>query len=72
MYCYSAQALEDCRHALSAEQSHVLKLEAQLAEANEKLHTVTELEKALDRYKKAEAEAAAKKGSGGLWGYIAG
>jgi len=68
----SEKALEDCRHALSAEQSHVLKLEAQLAEANEKLHTVTELEKALERYKKAEAEAAAKKGSGGLWGYIAG
>jgi hypothetical protein len=74
------QALEEARHALSAEQARTLKLEAQLAEAREKLGTVTDLERALERYQKveaataaAEAQAAGKKeGNAGLWGYLTG
>jgi membrane-bound lytic murein transglycosylase B len=74
------QALEEARHALSAEQARTLKLEAQLAEAREKLGTVADLERALERYQKVEAATAAaerqaavkKEGNSGLWGYITG
>lgn len=67
------QAVEDLRHALSSEQAKNLKLEAQLAEANERLSKVAELERELDRHRRVAAQAeAAKKGNGGLWGYISG
>lgn len=67
------QAAEAARAALSDEQARVLRLEAQLAEAQERLGTVADLEKELGRYRRAQEEAAAKKGSGsGLWGYISG
>lgn len=66
-----SQAVEDLRHALSSEQAKVLKLEAQLAEATEKLSSVAELERELQRHQKMAADDA-RKGSGGLWGYISG
>ncbi|GIL58353.1 hypothetical protein Vafri_13410 [Volvox africanus] len=73
----SNKALEDARANLGAEQSKVLKLEAQVAELQAKLGQLGELERELDKYRRAareaaEKEAAAKKGGGGFWGYIAG
>jgi hypothetical protein len=73
--CCCAQAAEESRQLLSAEQAKTLKLEAQLAELNERLGGLGELERELARYRKLEkdsAAAAAQKGSGGLWGYISG
>ncbi|MEW5304949.1 MAG: hypothetical protein WDW36_007522 [Sanguina aurantia] len=60
--------------ALSSEQSKVLRLEAEAAEAGKKLQEMAELSKELEKYQKAEKEAEAKKNSssGGLWGFIAG
>lgn len=67
------QAAEEARHALSGEQAKTLKLEAQLAEAADKLGSVAELERELAKYRQREAEGLKKKGSsGGLWGYISG
>ncbi|GLC41365.1 hypothetical protein PLESTB_001019800 [Pleodorina starrii] len=73
------KALEDTRGSLGAEQSKVLKLEAQVAELQAKLGQLGELERELEKYRRAareaaekEAAAAAKKGGGGFWGYIAG
>lgn len=66
------QAVDEMRHALAAEQAKTLKLEVQLAELNERLGSVAELERELARYRKMEAEAATRKGSSGLWGYISG
>ncbi|KAG2435000.1 hypothetical protein HYH02_011998 [Chlamydomonas schloesseri] len=70
------KALEETRAALGSEQAKVLKLEAQSAELQAKLSSMSELERELDKYRRAareaaEKEAAAKKSSG-LWGYIAG
>ncbi|KAG2425945.1 hypothetical protein HXX76_013318 [Chlamydomonas incerta] len=70
------KALEETRAALGSEQAKVLKLEAQSAELQAKLGSMAELERELDKYRRAareaaEKEAAAKKSSG-LWGYIAG
>ncbi|PNW86136.1 hypothetical protein CHLRE_02g074650v5 [Chlamydomonas reinhardtii] len=70
------KALDDTRAALGSEQAKVLKLEAQSAELQAKLGSMAELERELDKYRRAareaaEKEAAAKKSSG-LWGYIAG
>ncbi|EFJ47063.1 hypothetical protein VOLCADRAFT_121032 [Volvox carteri f. nagariensis] len=72
----SNKALEDTRSNLSAEQSKVLKLEAQVAELQAKLGQLGELEREMEKYRRAareaaEKEAASKKG-GGFWGYIAG
>eukprot|EP00197_Chlamydomonas_leiostraca_P012843 CAMPEP_0202861700 /NCGR_PEP_ID=MMETSP1391-20130828/3008_1 /ASSEMBLY_ACC=CAM_ASM_000867 /TAXON_ID=1034604 /ORGANISM="Chlamydomonas leiostraca, Strain SAG 11-49" /LENGTH=760 /DNA_ID=CAMNT_0049541129 /DNA_START=57 /DNA_END=2339 /DNA_ORIENTATION=- len=69
------KGLEDARAALAKESARVLRLEAQLAEAQRGLAAAAEERKeleALRRQAKEAAEAAAKKGSGGLWGYIAG
>ncbi|MEW5319575.1 MAG: hypothetical protein WDW38_010720 [Sanguina aurantia] len=72
------RALESTRStlgaALSSEQSKVLRLEAEAAEAGKKLQEMAELSKELEKYQKAEKEAEAKKtsSSGGLWGFIAG
>ncbi|GIL81267.1 hypothetical protein Vretimale_1171 [Volvox reticuliferus] len=73
----SNKALDDTRANLGAEQSKVLKLEAQVAELQAKLGQLGELERELEKYRRAareaaEKEAAAKKGGGGFWGYIAG
>ncbi|KXZ49410.1 hypothetical protein GPECTOR_21g636 [Gonium pectorale] len=69
------KALEESRAALGAEQSKVLKLEAQSAEMQAKLSQVRAAKEAAEKEAAkaaAEREAAAKKGGGGLWGYIAG
>jgi flagellar motility protein MotE (MotC chaperone) len=66
------QAAEESRQLLSAEQAKTLKLEAQLAELHERLGGLGELERELARYRELEEDAAAQKGSGGLWGYISG
>ncbi|KAG2499609.1 hypothetical protein HYH03_002549 [Edaphochlamys debaryana] len=69
------KALEEARQALAAEQSKVLKLEAQGAELQAKLGQMAEMERELDKYRRAEKEreaAAAKKGGGGIWGYVTG
>ncbi|KAI8475739.1 MAG: hypothetical protein J3K34DRAFT_480381 [Monoraphidium minutum] len=63
------KSLEDARHQLSAEQARTLKLEATVAELNERLGQVGDLERELARYRQMESDG--KKGSG-IWGYIAG
>ena len=67
-----AQELAQVKAALSAEQSRTLKVEAELAEARNKLEGVRELEKELARFRAMQSEAEAAKRRGGLWGYISG
>ncbi|KIZ06352.1 hypothetical protein MNEG_1616 [Monoraphidium neglectum] len=63
------RSLDDARHQLSAEQARTLKLEATVAELNERLAQVGDLERELGRYRKMDSEG--RKGSG-IWGYITG
>jgi hypothetical protein len=60
-----------CAPLLQEEQSRVLKLEAQLAEATSRLGVIDELQRELDKIRKLVAEQESKKASG-LWGYISG
>jgi hypothetical protein len=48
---FGLQELQDVKAALSGEQSRALKLEAELAEARQRLDAVHELEKELARYR---------------------
>lgn len=68
----SGKALEDAREALAAEQTKVLKLEAHISELQAKLGQMGELEKELEKYRRQQKEAEAKKAAAGIWGYIAG
>mmetsp|Transcript_31138 Transcript_31138/g.69212 ORF Transcript_31138/g.69212 Transcript_31138/m.69212 type:complete len:720 (-) Transcript_31138:447-2606(-) len=63
---------EDAKAALAKESAKVLKLQAEAAEMQRQLAAVQELEKEVEAYRRAAKEAESKKGSGGLWGYIAG
>ena len=45
------QELNETREALASEQGKVFKLEVQLAEANQKMQQVTDLEKELNQYR---------------------
>jgi hypothetical protein len=69
---FGLQELQDVKAALSGEQSRALKLEAELAEARQRLDAVHELEKELARYRHLQSEADAAKSRGGIWGYISG
>ncbi|KAL4422567.1 hypothetical protein ABPG75_008764 [Micractinium tetrahymenae] len=62
------KALEEARAALEAEQSRGMQLEVELAEAQQRLGRMEELERELQKYRLSSSE---KKGSG-IWGYISG
>ncbi|KAL6746870.1 hypothetical protein V8C86DRAFT_1437567 [Haematococcus lacustris] len=71
----AARAVEEARGASQRESSRVMRLEAEAAELQRRLAVAGEERKeleALRRQVQEAAEAAAKKGSGGLWGFIAG
>lgn len=62
------RALEEARAALEGEQGKAMRLEVELAEAQQKLERMEELERELEKYRLSSSE---KKGSG-IWGYISG
>ncbi|KAL4424739.1 hypothetical protein ABPG77_000082 [Micractinium sp. CCAP 211/92] len=62
------KALDEARTALEAEQAKSMRLEVELAEAQQKLGRMEELERELQKYRLSSNE---KKGSG-IWGYISG
>lgn len=66
------QELADARSLLQAEQNKVLRLEAQIAELHERLQSMEDLEKELQKYRREEKESEQHKKSGGIWGYISG
>ena len=49
--CADVKELEEAKHQLSAEQNKVFKLEVELAEAQQRLQQVTDLEKELAHYR---------------------
>jgi hypothetical protein len=63
--------LEDTRSQLSSEQAKSLKLEAEVAELQEKLSLLAEQEKELQKLRQLTNESQ-KRGTGGIWGYISG
>lgn len=59
---FCLQDLQDVRHQLKAEQNKVFRLEVQLAEANEKLELMPDLEKQLNNYRCIRAEPCCEAG----------
>lgn len=68
------QRVSEAEGQLSDEQAKVMKLEVTVAEQQQQLDRMEELEKELQHHRKVnkEVEGGKQKGSGGIWGYIAG
>ena len=66
------KGLEDAKVSLSREREKVMKLEAEAAELQKKLGAASELQKEVEALRRVVKETEAKKGSGGVWGYISG
>lgn len=68
------QRVSDAEAQLSDEQAKTMRLEVTLAELQQRLSKMEELEKELEHHRKInkEVEGNKQKSGGGIWGYIAG